>query len=56
MIIERQREKKKSKQQSCIESIPHAKNSKPNTKAYEEGDSVRKQNLIQFLKINWNTE
>lgn len=24
--------------------------------AYEEGDSVRKQNLIQFLKINWNLE
>lgn len=56
MIIERQRGGKKSKQQSCIESIPHAKYSKPYTVAYEEGDSVRKQNLIQFLKINWNLE
>lgn len=37
MIIERQREgKKKSQQQSCIESILHAKNSKPNTKADEK--------------------
>lgn len=48
--------KKKSRQQSQIESIRYAKNSKPNTMAYEEGDSVRKQNLIKFLKINWNLE
>lgn len=39
-----------------MEIILHAKYSKPYTVAYEEGDSVRKQNLIQFLKINWNLE
>lgn len=42
MIIERQR--KKSKQQSYIKSIYNAKNSKPNTMAYE-GDSIRKHRI-----------
>lgn len=44
MITERQRGKK-SNQHSCIESILRAKNSKPNTIAYEEADSVRKQRI-----------